>query len=131
MRHRADQRAGMSHRDFCTPALVSSAEYRQFWDRLRAGQFVSGTFQRVNGQGGTVWLAASYNPVLDEPGRVVKVVKYALDITARGANEAQTPGKLAALDRPMAVIEFDLRGNILTDNDNFPRLMNWIRKTTK
>ncbi|WP_422766126.1 PAS domain-containing protein [Pseudomonas hefeiensis] len=58
MGHRADQLAGMSHRDFCTPALVSSAEYRQFWDRLRAGQFVSGTFQRVNGKGGNVWLEA-------------------------------------------------------------------------
>ncbi len=125
MGHRADQLAGMSHRDFCTPALVSSAEYRQFWDRLRSGQFVSGTFQRVNGKGGNVWLEASYNPVVDEQGRVVKVVKYALDVTARVANEAQTQGKLAALDRAMAVIEFDLNGNILTANDNFLSVMNY------
>ncbi|MFL6611586.1 MAG: PAS domain-containing protein, partial [Pseudomonas sp.] len=68
MGYREDQLAGLSHRNFCTSALVGSAEYREFWDRLRAGQFVSGTFQRISGQGRHVWLEASYNPVLDEQG---------------------------------------------------------------
>jgi methyl-accepting chemotaxis protein len=125
MGYREDQMAGLSHRNFCTPALAGSAEYREFWDRLRAGQFVSGTFQRVSGQGRNVWLEASYNPVLDEHGKVVKVVKYALDITARVASDADIRGRLAALDRAMAVIEFDLGGNILTANDNFLHTMNY------
>ncbi|OOG86098.1 chemotaxis protein [Pseudomonas sp. A25(2017)] len=125
MGYRADQLASLSHRDFCTPALVGSAEYREFWNQLRAGQFVSGTFQRRSAQGRNVWLEASYNPVVDEQGRVVKVVKYALDVTAKVANEAETRGRLAALDRAMAVIEFDLGGNILTANDNFMNVMNY------
>ncbi|UZE03185.1 methyl-accepting chemotaxis protein [Pseudomonas mediterranea] len=125
MGYRADQLAGLSHRDFCTPALAGSAEYREFWNQLRAGQFVSGTFQRVSGQGQHIWLEASYNPVLDENGRIAKVVKYALDVTAKVASEAETRGRLAALDRAMAVIEFDLGGNILTANDNFLQVMNY------
>nr|WP_176562978.1 PAS domain-containing methyl-accepting chemotaxis protein [Pseudomonas sp. ICMP22404] len=125
MGYRADQLGGLSHRDFCTPKLSGSAEYREFWNQLRAGQFVSGTFQRVGGQGQHIWLEASYNPVKDENGRVVKVVKYALDVTAKVANEAETRGRLAALDRAMAVIEFDLGGNILTANDNFLHVMNY------
>ncbi len=125
MGYRADQLASLSHRDFCTPALVGSAEYREFWNQLRAGQFVSGTFQRRSAQGQNVWLEASYNPVVDEQGRVVKVVKYALDVTAKVASEAETRGRLAALDRAMAVIEFDLGGNILTANDNFLNVMNY------
>lgn len=125
MGYRADQLASLSHRDFCTPALVGSAEYREFWNQLRAGQFVSGTFQRRSAQGQNVWLEASYNPVVDEQGRVVKVVKYALDVTAKVAAEAETRGRLAALDRAMAVIEFDLGGNILTANDNFMNVMNY------
>jgi methyl-accepting chemotaxis protein len=125
MGYREDQLAGLSHRNFCTPALAGSAEYHEFWDRLRAGQFVSGTFQRISGTGRNVWLEASYNPVLNEHGKVVKVVKYALDVTARVASEAETRGRLAALDRAMAVIEFDLGGNILTANDNFLRTMNY------
>jgi methyl-accepting chemotaxis protein len=125
MGYREDQLAGLSHRNFCTSALVGSAEYREFWDRLRAGQFVSGTFQRISGQGRHVWLEASYNPVLDEQGKVVKVVKYALDVTARVASDAEIRGRLAALDRAMAVIEFDLGGNIITANENFLRTMNY------
>ncbi|SSB96060.1 methyl-accepting chemotaxis sensory transducer with Pas/Pac sensor [Pseudomonas sp. 43mfcvi1.1] len=125
MGYRADQLANLSHRDFCTPALTGSAEYREFWNQLRAGKFVSGTFQRRSASGQNVWLEASYNPVMDEQGRIVKVVKYALDVTARVANEAETRGRLAALDRAMAVIEFDLGGNILTANDNFMNVMNY------
>lgn len=125
MGYREDQLAGLSHRNFCTPALAGSAQYREFWDRLRAGQFVSGTFQRISGDGRNVWLEASYNPVLDEQGKVSKVVKYALDVTARVASDAEIRGRLAALDRAMAVIEFDLGGNILTANDNFLHTMNY------
>ncbi|XXE19539.1 PAS domain-containing methyl-accepting chemotaxis protein [Pseudomonas sp. Z1-12] len=125
MGYRGEQMTSLSHRDFCTPALAGSAEYREFWNQLRAGQFVSGTFQRRSASGQNVWLEASYNPVVDEQGRVVKVVKYALDVTAKVTAEAETRGRLAALDRAMAVIEFDLGGNILTANDNFMNVMNY------
>nr|WP_260963042.1 PAS domain-containing methyl-accepting chemotaxis protein [Pseudomonas citri] len=125
MGYRADQLAGLWHKDFCEPGLVGSAEYREFWNQLRAGQFVSGTFQRRGASGRHIWLEASYSPVVDEQGRVVKVVKYALDVTAKVASEAEIRGRLAALDRAMAVIEFDLGGNILTANDNFMNVMNY------
>ena len=68
------QLAGKSHRDFCLPALTASPAYSQFWADLKAGKFVSGTFKRVNGNGKTIWLEASYNPVLDERGQVLKVI---------------------------------------------------------
>ncbi|MCI8211380.1 chemotaxis protein [Pseudomonas sp. S25] len=125
MGYRAEQLAGKSHRDFCTPALTRSADYSQFWSQLQAGKFVSGTFQRVNAAGQNVWLEASYNPVLDERGQVLRIVKYALDVTEKVTQEALTRGKLAALDRAMAVIEFDLAGNIISANDNFLRTMGY------
>ncbi|EAO61495.1 methyl-accepting chemotaxis protein [Streptococcus agalactiae 18RS21] len=78
-----EQLLGKSHRDFCLPALTSSSAYGQFWADLKAGKFVSGTFKRVDSQGRTIWLEASYNPVLDERGQVLKVVKYALDALPR------------------------------------------------
>ncbi|GAA0410898.1 methyl-accepting chemotaxis protein [Pseudomonas extremaustralis] len=90
------QLAGKSHRDFCLPALTASPAYSQFWADLKAGKFVSGTFKRVNGNGKTIWLEASYNPVLDERGQVLKVVKYALDVTAKVEQEAASRSKLAA-----------------------------------
>lgn len=123
--YRADQLAGKSHRDFCLPELTSSPAYSQFWTDLKAGRFVSGTFKRVDANGKTVWLEASYNPVLDERGQVLKVVKYALDVTAKVEQEAATRSKLAALDRAMAVIEFDLSGQVLDANANFLNVMGY------
>ncbi|NWD45923.1 PAS domain-containing protein [Pseudomonas yamanorum] len=123
--YRPDELSAKSHRDFCLPALTNSAAYGEFWAALRAGKFVSGTFQRVNKAGQTVWLEASYNPVLDERGQVLKVVKYALVVTDKVAQEAATRSKLAALDRAMAVIEFDLSGNVLVANENFLNVMGY------
>ncbi len=120
-----EQLAGKSHREFCLPALTNSPAYAQFWNELKAGKFVSGTFKRVDSSGKTVWLEASYNPVLDERGQVLKVVKYALDVTSKVEQDAATRSKLAAVDRAMAVIEFDLSGHILDANANFLNVMGY------
>jgi len=123
--YRAEQVLGRSHREFCSAAHAASREYADLWASLRAGKSVSGTFQRVNAQGAKVWLEASYNPVLDEAGKVLKVVKYALDVTAKVMQENDIHARLDAVDRAMAVIEFDLDGTILKANDNFVHTMGY------
>ncbi|MDQ0702246.1 methyl-accepting chemotaxis protein [Pseudomonas sp. W3I7] len=125
MDYRAEQILGQPHRMFCTPAFARSAEYNQLWTQLRNGQFQSGTFERVAGNGQSVWLEASYNPVRDEAGQVVKVVKYAMDVTPRLQAESEANAKLGAIDRAMAVIEFNLDGTIITANDNFLQRMGY------
>nr|WP_025112882.1 PAS domain-containing methyl-accepting chemotaxis protein [Pseudomonas sp. H1h] len=117
--YRAEQVIGQPHRCFCTPAFGRSAQYTELWSRLKNGQFQSGTFERVNSQGQPIWLEASYNPIKDASGRVVKVVKYAMDVTIKVQQESEANAKLQAIDRAMAVIEFNLDGSILTANQNF------------
>ncbi|MCY0109461.1 PAS domain-containing methyl-accepting chemotaxis protein [Pseudomonas monsensis] len=117
--YRADQVIGQPHRQFCTPEFGRSAQYTELWSRLKNGQFQSGTFERVNSQGQPIWLEANYNPIKDASGRVVKVVKYAMDVTTKVQQESEANAKLQAIDRAMAVIEFDLEGGILTANQNF------------
>lgn len=125
MGYRTEQVQGKSHREFCATAYAGSREYADLWASLRAGKSVSGTFQRVNAQGAKVWLEASYNPVLDAAGKVLKVVKYALDVTAKVMQENDSHARLDAVDRAMAVIEFDLNGIILKANDNFVHTMGY------
>lgn len=125
MGYRAEQIEGQPHRMFCTPAFARSAEYNQLWSNLRNGQFQSGTFERVAGDGQSVWLEASYNPVRDEAGQVTKVVKYAMDVTPRLQAESEANAKLAAIGRAMAVIEFNLDGTIITANTNFLQRMGY------
>ncbi|MBP5952724.1 PAS domain-containing methyl-accepting chemotaxis protein [Pseudomonas sp. P42] len=131
MGYRADQVTGISHRDFCKPSLVLHPEYAEFWNQLRAGKFISGTFQRVNAKGQTIWLEASYNPILDREGKVGKIVKYAFNVTQKVINDSEASSKLAALDRAMAVIQFDLKGNILNANENFLSTMGYAHSDLK
>ncbi|MEN5047642.1 PAS domain-containing methyl-accepting chemotaxis protein [Pseudomonas koreensis] len=72
---------GKHHRMFCTPEEYNSAEYQNFWRRLNNGEFVANRFKRVDSHGRTVWLEASYNPVVDANNKLYKVVKFATVIT--------------------------------------------------
>lgn len=72
---------GRHHRTFVDPMEMSGPEYARFWETLRSGEYVSGEFRRRAKDGREVWLQAAYNPILDESGRVLRVVKFATDIT--------------------------------------------------
>jgi methyl-accepting chemotaxis protein len=52
-----------------------------FWESLRRGDFQAGEYKRVGKGGKDIWIQASYNPIFDAHGRLVKVVKFATDIT--------------------------------------------------
>ncbi|MFM5875465.1 methyl-accepting chemotaxis protein [Aeromonas veronii] len=72
---------GKHHRIFCDDQFYRDLPH--FWDELGRGQFKSGLFCRQNSHGSKVWLEATYNPILDDNRRVVKVIKFASDITER------------------------------------------------
>ena len=74
---------GRHHRMFCDSELASSPEYTGFWRRLAAGEYVAGQFRRIAKGGNTLWLEASYNPVFDAAGKVIRIVKFATNITER------------------------------------------------
>nr|WP_269810351.1 PAS domain-containing protein [Kineosporia rhizophila] len=116
---------GFHHQVFVDPEYAASPAYQDFWERLRAGEFVSGEFHRLGRDGRDIWLQATYNPVLDPDGRPWKVIKYALDITAEKNRTAEFEGKVSAIDRSQAVIEFGLDGTVLAANANFLTVMGY------
>ncbi|ETW13710.1 methyl-accepting chemotaxis protein McpH [Roseivivax marinus] len=73
--------AGKHHRIFLEPAEAASADYQTFWPALRAGEKKSGEFVRRDKAGNPVYIRASYNPIRNAAGEVVKVVKFAVDTT--------------------------------------------------
>lgn len=81
MGYRLDEVVGRHHGLFCLAHERESAQYREFWASLNRGEYHSHRFERVNKQGQTVFLEASYNPIFDSKGRLCKVVKFASDIT--------------------------------------------------
>ena len=116
---------GQHHRLFCEPGQSSSREYSEFWRRLASGEFVSERFLRRDKQGREIWLEGSYNPVLSASGRVEKVVKIAADISAQVRMEQEQNSLINAINRSMAMIEFNLQGEVLTANDNFLNTMGY------
>ncbi|RKS18501.1 methyl-accepting chemotaxis sensory transducer with Pas/Pac sensor [Pseudomonas sp. WPR_5_2] len=85
---------GKHHRTFCLPEEANSAEYQNFWRRLNAGEYVADRFKRIDSHGRTVWLEASYNPVLDANNKLYKVVKFATVITDQ-VNQEQAVAEAA------------------------------------
>jgi methyl-accepting chemotaxis protein len=116
---------GRHHRMFVAPETADSQAYRDFWARLARGEYDAGQYGRVSKSGATVWLQASYNPVFNLFGRPVRVVKIASDITAQAQASANFGGQIAAIDKAMAVIEFELDGTIITANANFLATMGY------
>ncbi|SSC67780.1 unnamed protein product [Ciceribacter selenitireducens ATCC BAA-1503] len=115
---------GRHHSMFCEPTYVASPEYKQFWADLGAGRFDSREYKRISKTGEEVWIQASYNPVF-RGGKPYKVVKVATDITAQKLRSAEDAGKIAAISRAQAMIEFTPTGEILTANDNFLKTLGY------
>ena len=117
--YRLDEIQGQHHQMFMTPAQRGSAEYSAFWAGLNRGEFQAGEYKRVAKGGREVWIEASYNPIMDGANKPQKVIKFATDITAKKIRSMEDAGKIAAIARSQAVIEFNLDGTIITANENF------------
>jgi len=79
---------GKHHKLFCEQSFYD--ENPGFWCELGKGEFKTGRFKRVSKHGQPIWLEASYNPIFDSNGQVVKVIKFASDVTEQVLKAQQT-----------------------------------------
>nr|WP_077530758.1 PAS domain-containing methyl-accepting chemotaxis protein [Halomonas utahensis] len=107
------------HSLFCSPELAESLEYRRFWESLRAGQSFSDTVPRLTRNKQRVWLQATYLPIPDVHGRIERVIKLASDVTPEHDRLRDQSAVFDAINRSMAIIEFEPDGTIIKANDNF------------
>jgi methyl-accepting chemotaxis protein len=117
--YRLEEIKGKHHSMFVPADERNSAEYRAFWAALNRGEFQSAEYKRIAKGGREVWIQASYNPVLDSANKPIKVVKFATDITQKKIRSLADAGKITAINRAQAVIEFKLDGTVVTANENF------------
>jgi methyl-accepting chemotaxis protein len=120
-----DEVRGNHHRMFVEPAQRESEEYRRFWESLRRGEFRTDEWKRIARDGKAVWLQASYNPIVGDDGRPVRIVKFATDVTARKLRDLDYEGQFRAIDRSQAAIQFAMDGTILHANEIFLRAMGY------
>lgn len=109
-----DEIKGRHHSLFVEDSLKNSAEYREFWARLNRGENLPGEYRRVGKGGKPIVIQASYNPIADASGKLVKVVKFATDVTelAKAREEAarvQSMMEQAPINVMFADKEFKIR----------------------
>lgn len=116
---------GKHHSMFAEPDFAASEDYKQFWEKLRNGEFQSAQYKRLGKGKREIYIEATYNPILDSNSNTIKVVKLATDITLK------TMKMKEALDRTQAVISFKLDGTILEANSNFLNAMGYTLSEVK
>ncbi|EKO3925654.1 PAS domain-containing methyl-accepting chemotaxis protein [Vibrio metschnikovii] len=79
--YKIQQIEGQHHNKLCFDNFYN--ENPNFWKELQKGQIKSGLFQRRSASGTSVWIEATYNPIMDDTGKVVRIIKFASDITER------------------------------------------------
>lgn len=117
--YQAEEIVGKHHRIFVEPEMANSQDYIQFWKDLNAGKNKSDVFKRMTKSGGEVWIQAVYTPVLDEMGRVIKILKIATDITTQTLKNIDYQNRVkgySAFIRDVA--DGDLRQRVDTNGDN-------------
>lgn len=119
MQYRSEEIVGKHHRTFVDSQFAKSEGYTQFWNDLKAGKSHSDVFKRITKEGKEVWIQAIYSPVMDEMGRVAKVIKIATDVTKQKLLDSDNAGQIEAINKAQAVIEFNLDGIVQSANENF------------
>lgn len=114
-----DEVIGQHHRTVCFEETSQASSYRQFWQSLAQGKSQKGVFRRRHQTGAEIWLEATYVPIKDANGKVVSIRKLAADVTKSHQDARRQEAILAAINRSLAVIEFEPDGTIIRANENF------------
>ncbi|MCK2084555.1 PAS domain S-box protein [Aeromonas sp. 3925] len=109
---------GKHHSALCFPEDVKTRDYESLWQDLRGGISRNGRFIRQSKSGKAVWLEATYFPIMID-GKVARVAKVASDVTQQQSSLERTQALLVALDKSLAVIDFQPDGTVITANQNF------------
>jgi methyl-accepting chemotaxis protein len=103
---------GQDHGKFVDADERQGEEYRRFREALARGEVATGRFRRVVRDGRTVWIEARYVPVPDARGRIVKIIKFATDVTAQEERIRTAVFKSAAFESSsvaMMMVDRDMR----------------------
>lgn len=114
---------GKKHQIFVPEAERHSKSYAEFWQKLRTGKFETAEYERITKNGQSVWIHATYNPIVNPEGEVVRVIKFASDITAEVLrNQEFKLLSLVANETDNSIVITDKEGFVQYVNQGFIKL---------
>lgn len=123
MGYKADEIVGQHHRMFCLPETVNDPSYEQFWAKLAMGLAHDGVYPRRTRKGETVYLRATYNPVINADDKTGSIVKIAQDVSHQVMLEREVEAQLATSE--------DLRLALASRHDGLEEVMTEIAKIVR
>jgi methyl-accepting chemotaxis protein len=139
MGYTLDEIVGKHHSIFMDRAEAATPQYQAFWKALADGAHQTGEFRRFHKSGKVIWIHGAYNPIPDDKGRIVKVVKFCVDVTKRveGVNQIGSAlnllaqGKLTQrLDKPLLPELDQLRLDLNSAIDALDKTMKTVATTS-
>lgn len=84
MGYTVEELVGKHHKELCFPEFGTSANYERFWRNLLSGKSFQDKVKRMDANGESIWLEATYMPIFAENSRkIIGVSKIATNITER------------------------------------------------
>lgn len=110
---------GRDFKDFCTKDFANSALFRDFFDKLRAGDAIEDQFELHRLDGEPLWIRGAYVPFFNATGGLWKIVLSFVNLTPMVTREAEVRSRLAGVEAGQFLVEFDLEGQLLSANSAF------------
>lgn len=101
------------------------ANAESYWSRFARGESDTVIRRYRRAAERDVWVREIFVPTFDGRGNLLSVLSYAYDISAQHQAAVDNQGRMVAINRAFALIEFDLSGRVVTANENFLTLMGY------
>ena len=108
-----------THSDICPASAIERQKASSFWSGVVSGKSEKGRFERRRYDDSPIWVEATYGAKKDLNGKPVGIIMLASDVTEMTMEEIGQNNIISALNKSMALIEFDTNGYVLHANDNF------------
>jgi len=136
-----EQVLGKLYSDFARVERYSD-EYKQFWSELKAGKSQSNVEMYKLFTGAEIWLQQTLTPIINNEGKVQKILNIALDITEKRTLQEQLDTREMEITRKgidmqtlnqavnasLIKCELDPEGIIMAVNENYCEVSGYGRK---
>ena len=104
---------------------MDKAVYKELWSTVGRGQIFRGPIKNRKKDGTPYYVDGIFAPVLGPNGKPIKYLGVRYENTDVTIEKQSADGIINAINASYAYIEFDLKGNIITANDNFLAVMGY------
>ncbi|BBP84513.1 MULTISPECIES: methyl-accepting chemotaxis protein [unclassified Pseudomonas] len=119
LHYRHDNVIGRTLEELIPQTFHRDPNYLKMRQGLANGEHFNGAYRLLRGDGREAWLRCIWQPIRDGRGQIQSVVLCANDLTRTIETAKEHEGLINALLRSTAVIEFNLKGEVLNANHRF------------